>query len=100
MSFTGVRRDSQSSDLHSLDAEDGDVLSGEDIFVEDDNGEGEEVCKRTQPVLESGAEAAEEGAGTENGERSPCCCHRCSRGEACQIKFDIIYWQLVVPSFE
>ena len=90
-SKTGVRRDSQSSDLHSLDAEDGDVLSGEDIFGEDDNGDEGEVCKRTQPA-ESGAEATE-GAGTENGERSssPCCCHRCSRGATLLIKFAIRY---------
>ena len=91
-SKTGVRRDSQSSDLHSLDAEDGDVLSGEDIFgSEDDNGDEGEVCKRTQPAAESGAEAAEEG-GTENGGRSsPCCCHRCSRGATLLIKFAIRY---------
>merc|ERR1719471_1793582 len=68
-----------------------DVLPGEDIFgSEDDNGDGGEVCKRTQPAAESGAEAAEEGAGTENGGRSssPCCCHRCSRG--CNSNSDVV----------
>ena len=89
--FPGVRRGSQSPDigLSVLDDEfvlEGDVVTGEDIFLDndDDDGgiDGEMVCKRAQPAVESGADAAEEGTEAENGGGTPCCCHRCSRGNS------------------
>ena len=48
---SGLRRDSESPDLHlpGIDDEDGDVLTGEDIFgdddIDDDDDEGGEVCR-------------------------------------------------------